>query len=121
MKYRVTSLNATDWTEEVEADSVEEAMFQIEGGGYLCHQCGSERNDGDWEPEIVYDEDDNVLFDRAAEEQAELRNALAVIRDVREYAEKLASAKTWDGRDAVVEQALGRSILEKLEHPGGGE
>ncbi|AOE43744.1 hypothetical protein SEA_BANTAM_54 [Gordonia phage Bantam] len=121
MLYRVTSVNVTDWTEEVEADSVEDAMFQIEGGGYLCHQCAHERNDGEWEPEIVSDVNGNVLFDKAAEDQAELRNALEVIRGVREYAEKLASAKTWDGREAVVERALGRSILEKLEHPGGGE
>lgn len=57
--YRVTSVNATDWTEEIEADSIDEAIEKSSGGGYLCHQCASERNDGDWEPVRVSDIDGN--------------------------------------------------------------
>lgn len=81
--YRVTSVNATDWTEEIEADSVEDAIDLAVGGGYLCYQCAGERNDGEWEPVLVYDgERDEELWDREKE-------YVRVDRDVWERAQKL--------------------------------
>lgn len=67
MNWTVTYVNATDRSVDVEApaDATREQLIAAgdEAFAYpgLCHQCGHERNDGDWEPRFAVDENGTEL------------------------------------------------------------
>ena len=91
MKYVVIGVIGASHSQEIEADSIQEAIDKYEGHSGLCHSCSSEIDLDDQDGILVNDENgEQVYEDTYTREQANKNKALKEkIDELKEKIEEL--------------------------------